>query len=307
MRLGINIPYADDSGVPLDARGVGERAMLVEKAGLAGIWLQDSLDPGHWRPDGFEWLTAAAATTTNIELGFAVYLVPVHHPVDLAQRALTLQALSNDRFTFGVGAASRPEAHNTMGTDFTKRFSKLYHDVDVIRALARGEAVGEAHLNPWDEVKGGPRMAIGAWYNEKALARAATEYDAWLSSAGRTSFNVMKKGLELYRSLGGTRAIAATIFTDLETKDYPEFDPDGPFNLRCDAKEAKRRLGMLADIGMDDALIMFSGGANGVLRKEMDYSLEQLEELASLVEPDTTRPWDPGMPVPVNRRIAPAE
>lgn len=302
MRLGINLPYADDLGNPLDAQGVGARAKLVEDAGLAGVWLQDSLDPGHWRPDGFEWLTAAAATTTNIELGFAVYLVPVHHPVDLAQRALTLQALSSDRFTFGVGAASRPEPHNTMGTDYTKRFSKLYHDVDVIMRLTRGEAVGDAHLNPWDQVKGGPRMAIGAWYNEKSLTRAAHEYDAWISSAGRTSFNIMKQGLELYRSLGGTRAISATIFTDLETTGYPEFDPDGPFNLRCDPKEAKRRLQLLADIGIDDALIMFSNGAKGVMRKEMDYNLGQLQEIASLVERDDRRPWDDEAPVPINRR-----
>ncbi len=249
-----------------------------------------------------QWLAACAATTTRLVRGFAVYFVPTHNPVDTAPRVLSLQALSDDRFTFGVGAASRPEPHNAMGTDYTKRFSKLYHDIDVIKRLSRGETVGEANLAPWDKVKGGPRMAIGAWYNEKALTRAATEYDAWISSAGRTSLNIMKEGMKLYRDLGGTRAIAATIFTDLETEQFEELDPDGPFNLRCSPDEAKRRLDLLVEIGFDDALLMFSGRAKGVMRKETDYSAAELDQLRSLVEPDSRRPWDADAPVPVNRR-----
>ena len=290
MRIGINMPFVDDNGLPLDAAGVGKRARMVEEAGLDGIWLQDSMDPGHWRPDGLQWLLACAVTTTRLELGTAVYLLPIHNPVDIAQRVLTLQALSNDRLTLGVGAASRPAAHNSMGTDFAKRFSKLYHDVDVVRRLCNGETVGEANLNPWDKVKGGPRIALGAWFHEKSLSRAARDFDGWICSAGRTSLNIMKEGLARYRDLGGERAIVATIFTDLE-EPTKELDPDGPFNLKCAPDEAARRLQLLADLGFDDALIMFSGRAKGVHRKETDYTFEELQQLRSLVEPDPRRPW----------------
>ncbi len=291
MRIGINMPFtAGDE--PLDLAGVGARARMVEEAGLDGIWLQDSMDPGHWRPDGLQWLLACAATTTRLELGTAVFLLPIHNPVDIAQRVLTFQALSNNRLTLGVGAASRPEPHNSMGTDYSKRFSKLYHDVEVIRALSRGEQVGDAFLNPWDKVKGGPRIALGAWWNAKSLNRAATEFDGWICSAGRTSLNIMKEGLARYRDLGGKRAIVATIFTDLRDPGT-ELDPDGPFNLKCPPEEAARRLGLLADLGFDDALLMFSGGANGVHRKETDYSLADLQELRGLIEPDTRpRLWE---------------
>lgn len=294
MRIGINMPFTDDDGEPLDVVGVGKRAKMVEDAGLDGIWLQDSMDPGQWRPDGLQWLLACAATTTRLEFGTAVYLLPIHHPVDIAQRVLTFQALTNDRLTLGVGAASRPEPHNSMGTDYSKRFSKLYHDVDVIRALSRGETVGEANLSPWEKVKGGPRIALGAWWNAKSLSRAATEFDGWICSAGRTSLNIMKQGLERYRDLGGKRAIVATIFTDLEDPGT-ELDPDGPFNLKCPPEEAARRLGLLAELGFDDALLMFSGGAKGVHRKETDYSFEALQQIRGLIEPDTRpRPWESG-------------
>jgi alkanesulfonate monooxygenase SsuD/methylene tetrahydromethanopterin reductase-like flavin-dependent oxidoreductase (luciferase family) len=291
MRLGINMPFADDSGVGLDAAGVGRRAKMVEDAGFDGIWLQDSMDPGRWHPDDLDWLLACSVTTTRLELGTAVFLLPVHNPVGIAQRVLTLKALTNDRLTLGVGAASRLEPHDSMGTDFTTRFSRLYHDVDVVNRLAEGEVVGKTHLNPWDEIKGKPRMALGAWFNEKSLTRAATEYDGWICSAGRTSFTVITEGLKRYRDLGGERAIVATIFTDLEEEGVP-FDPDGPFNLKCPPEEAARRLQLLADAGFDDALIMYSGGAKGVHRKEMDYTMEQLQQLRAMVDPDPRRPWD---------------
>ncbi|MCU1415200.1 MAG: Coenzyme F420-dependent N10-methylene tetrahydromethanopterin reductase-like protein [Microbacteriaceae bacterium] len=291
MRLGINMPFTDDNGVPLDAAAVGSRAKMVEDAGFDGIWLQDSMDPGQWRPDGLQWLLACGVTTTTLELGFAIYLLPIHNPVDMAQRALTLQALTDNRFTLGVGAASRPQPHASMGTDYEKRFSKLYHDVDVVRRLSRGETVGAANLSPWDSVKGGPRIALGAWFNEKSLARAANEYEGWICSAGRTSFNVITEGLKRYRDLGGTRAIVATIFTDLEEEGTP-FDPDGPFNLKCPPEEAARRLQLLADAGFDDALIMFSNRAKGVPRKETDYSMDELVQLRSMVDLDPRRPWD---------------
>lgn len=291
MRLGINLPYVDDAGRPLDARAVGDRARMVEDAGLDGIWLQDSMDPGTWRPDGLMWLLAAAATTSNVELGMAVFLLPIHDPVDSAQRFLTLQALSDDRLTVGVGTSSRPEAHNSMGTDYTTRFSRLYHDVDVIRRLSAGETVGAATLDPWERVTGGPRIALGAWHSEKSLQRAVRDFDGWICSAGRTSLELIREGLVAYRALGGRRAIVATTWVDLDAPTTPLRD-DEPFTLRCDPEEAARRLALLAELGFDDVLLMYAGGSKGERRKQTDFTLADLQRIRALLPEDTRRPWD---------------
>lgn len=291
MRLGINMPYVDNDGNPLDAAGVGDRARMVEEAGLDGIWLQDSLDPGEWRPDPFLWLLAAAATTTRLELGTAVYLLPVHNPVDSAQRFLTLQALSNDRLTVGVGTGSRPQAHNTMGTDFATRFSRLYHDVDVVRRLSRGETVGEANLNPWSKVRGGPRIALGAWHSEKSLSRAARDFDGWICSASRTSLEVVREGITRYRELGGTRAIIASTWIDLDAS-TTKVNDDDPFSLRCSPEDAKRRLGILEELGFDDVTLMFGRGSAGVRKRQMDYTFEDLVAIRKLLPADSRRPWN---------------
>src|SRR5438477_7828447 len=92
MRLGIHMPLKDaDTGKPLNARGVMARAKAIEAAGFDGIWIGDGLG-GIQRPDPLMWLLVAAAATERIEVGTSIYQVPLRHPVELAQRFLTLQA-----------------------------------------------------------------------------------------------------------------------------------------------------------------------------------------------------------------------
>ena len=53
------------------------------------------------------WLLTAAQATSRIEVGTAVYQVPLRPAVDLAQQLLTMRALTGNRFTAGV-APGRP-------------------------------------------------------------------------------------------------------------------------------------------------------------------------------------------------------
>jgi hypothetical protein len=50
-------------------------------------------------PDVLAWLTAAGASTERIELGTAILQVPLRHPVELAQRLMSVHASA--RFYFG--------------------------------------------------------------------------------------------------------------------------------------------------------------------------------------------------------------
>ena len=81
-----------------------QRAQLIERLGFDGIWLGDSVGRVGWPvPDPLAWLTAAAAATERIELGTAVIQVPLRRPVELAQRLMSLHALSGGRFAAGLG------------------------------------------------------------------------------------------------------------------------------------------------------------------------------------------------------------
>ncbi len=66
-------------------------------------------------PDTLVWLTAAAASTERIELGTTILQVPLRHPVELAQRLLSMQALCAGRFSAGLGSGSTRADFDAVG------------------------------------------------------------------------------------------------------------------------------------------------------------------------------------------------
>jgi alkanesulfonate monooxygenase SsuD/methylene tetrahydromethanopterin reductase-like flavin-dependent oxidoreductase (luciferase family) len=287
------MPFKDGDDQPLDAAGIAARAAMVEQAGLDGVWIQDSIIPGVMRPEPLLWLLPAAAATTKIEIGTSIFIVPLRQPVDLAQRFLTLRALTNDRFTAGVGAGSTKASHDSVGVDFHQRFKLLYAEMDTIRRLSDGETVGAANLDPWPSVKGGPRFVIGAWHSEASLRRAVTEYDGWMCSAGRTNLETMAEAIKLYRALGGKRAMVSTCPLDLSAPTKPMGDDD-PFNLMCDPAEAARRLERLAALGFDDVLLVKRDHTGRTKMFETDLDAEELRLVRAMLPRDESRPWDDG-------------
>jgi alkanesulfonate monooxygenase SsuD/methylene tetrahydromethanopterin reductase-like flavin-dependent oxidoreductase (luciferase family) len=290
MRIAINMPLKDAAGVPLDLTGIMDRARLVEQAGFAGIWMGDGLSPGMTRPDPLMWLLVAAAGTHTIEVGTSIYQVPLRHPVELTQRLLTLQALTRGRFTVGVGAGSTRNNHESVGVDFEQRFALLRDHMETIRKLSNGETVGTANLNPWPEVKGGPRFVVGAWFSGRWLQRAAEEYDGWMSSAGRTNFNTMAEAIKRYRDLGGRRAIVSTCLVDL-TAPTTRLGDDESFHLRCGPPEARERLERVAALGYDDILLVKADHTRRLPLYEPDYTAADLAEIRALLPIDDRPPY----------------
>jgi alkanesulfonate monooxygenase SsuD/methylene tetrahydromethanopterin reductase-like flavin-dependent oxidoreductase (luciferase family) len=302
MRLALNMPLLDQDGQALDLAGIQHRAQLMEKAGFDGIWLGDSFTPGMTRPDPLMWLLAAASATERIEIGTCILIVPLRHPVELAQRLLTLQQLTGGRFTLGVGAGSTKNNYDALGQDFDARFSTMKADLEQIRALCRGEHVGEAFLNPWPSAVPGPPIVVGAWHSGIWLKRSVESYDGWMCSAGRTNLRTMKDAIKRYRDLGGQRAIVSSCMVDLSAP-TERLSDDDPFHLRCDPKEAASRLERLAELGFDDVLLVKSDHQRSKILHgqaepgrtlsiyEADYREEEYEEIRSLLAPDLTRPW----------------
>ena len=300
--MAINMPLKDAAGVPLDAAGIMHRARLVEQAGFNGIWMGDGLSPGMTRPDPLMWLLVAAAATSAIEVGTSIYQIPLRNPVELSQRLLTLQALTRGRFTVGVGAGSTKNNHDAIGTDFEQRFKLLRDNMAAIRQLCNGETVGIANLNPWPEVRGGPRFVVGAWYNGIWLKRAAEHYDGWMSSAGRTNFRTLADAIKRYRDMGGKRAIVSTCLVDL-TAPTSSLSDDESFHLRCGPDEARRRLERVAELGYDDILLVKADHTRRAPLYEPDYTQDDLAQIRALLPRNDRLPygaWDAHQPAPTS-------
>ncbi len=82
-----------------------EEVTYAEEMGFEYAWFAEH----HFVPD---WsfsstpeitLTALSQRTSKMRLGFAVALLPIHHPLRLAAQVATMDILSNGRIDFGVG------------------------------------------------------------------------------------------------------------------------------------------------------------------------------------------------------------
>ena len=298
MRIGIDIPPKDEQGRILDAAGIMQRARMVEDSGLDGIWNGDgSYNRGRYTEvDPLAWSLVAATGTERIEVGLTVLQVPLREPVDLAQRLMTIHAVTRGRFTCGVGAGSTERgAFEAVGVPFADRFKLFYREMDTLRKLLAGEAVGPAYVPPWPEGLGGPRFVLGAWHSEVSLKHAVQEYDGWMSSSGMTNLKVMAEGIKRYRDLGGTRAMTTTCRVDLRAPNT-KLDEDQAFNLVCGPEEAAERLGRVADLGYDDICLRFIDHRyDGPDLSNANYTPDDLEEIRSLFPKDPRPPY-PGAP-----------
>ena len=82
-----------------------EQIVQAETLGYAAMWMAELHFHRRFSILSAPLLTAAAAAqrTQRLRLGIAVNLLPLHHPVRLAEEGAVLDVLSHGRLDFGVG------------------------------------------------------------------------------------------------------------------------------------------------------------------------------------------------------------
>jgi alkanesulfonate monooxygenase SsuD/methylene tetrahydromethanopterin reductase-like flavin-dependent oxidoreductase (luciferase family) len=102
------------------------QAELADRLGYHGLWLSEI----HFQPEfsllaaPYVVLGAISRRTQRLRLGVAVNILPVHHPLHLAEQAATLDVLSHGRLEFAIG---RGHVH-----------SRVYEGFGADRAQSRG-------------------------------------------------------------------------------------------------------------------------------------------------------------------------
>jgi alkanesulfonate monooxygenase SsuD/methylene tetrahydromethanopterin reductase-like flavin-dependent oxidoreductase (luciferase family) len=91
----------------------------AEELGFDGVTLTEHHAPLMTCPSPHLLLAAAAGKTTRIRLGTAVTVLPLYHPVRVAEEAGTLDLLSEGRFELGLGRGVPGEAHFAVGRDLS--------------------------------------------------------------------------------------------------------------------------------------------------------------------------------------------
>ncbi|WP_019696835.1 LLM class F420-dependent oxidoreductase, partial [Mycobacterium avium] len=86
-------------------------------------------------PDPLDLLAFLAGHTTRLGLATGVLVLPNHHPVVLAKRVATLDALSGGRLRLCVGVGWLQEELRACGADFDNRGRRADEQLAVLRAL----------------------------------------------------------------------------------------------------------------------------------------------------------------------------
>ncbi|MGQ0844268.1 MAG: TIGR03564 family F420-dependent LLM class oxidoreductase [Sporichthyaceae bacterium] len=129
MRIAINLG-GDVLAAPLSPRHVVEQAVAAETAGFSSAWTAHFLRGS----DALATVAAAAARTERIELGVGVVPIHARHPVALASEAATIAALSDGRFTLGIGVSHKP-AIEAIGLSYDSPAAYLREYLEVLMPL----------------------------------------------------------------------------------------------------------------------------------------------------------------------------
>lgn len=200
--------------------GLVDLFVAAEELGFASGWVaQHHLGNDTGRlPSPLVLLAAAAAATRTIRLGTSVVVLPLEHPIRVAEDAGVLDAISGGRLELGlgVGGPSAPE-FAAFGKDPARRHDLYAENRDLLlRLLAGGEAADGVTVGP-----ARPELLRRVWESPSTPERAAA-----LARTGRGLLvgigpgHVQRALADAYLAAGGTRIAAFR-------GGFPALDPGG--------------------------------------------------------------------------------
>src|SRR5574342_99550 len=191
-----------------------EQVRLASAVGFDSVWAsQHCLSAPFTYFQPIPVLARAAAEAGRMSLGTGVLLLPLHHPVEVAEQIATLDVICGGRFIFGVGLGYRDVENQAVGQDPTQRVGRLVEGLDIIERLWTGEPVSYSsrHFNLRDVRISMPplqRPRPPIWIAANAdggVRRAARLGDAWLMNP-HTTLPTLRRQLALFnetrRALG---------------------------------------------------------------------------------------------------------
>jgi alkanesulfonate monooxygenase SsuD/methylene tetrahydromethanopterin reductase-like flavin-dependent oxidoreductase (luciferase family) len=191
MRIGISVSSSFPATAPRDgARFMVERARAAREADLDSLFVGDH----HVTPTPYYQNTAILgrmlAEWHDRPFG-ALFLLPLWHPVLLAEQVASLASIAPGRFILQCALGGDARQSAGMGVDLRKRVQMFESSLSTMRALWQGETVSAE--SPWAFSKARisplPPEPVEVWIGaqaDPAIRRSARLADGWLASPGLT-------------------------------------------------------------------------------------------------------------------------
>ncbi len=170
-----------------------EQSVLADQLGFDHVWFTEH----HFCEDGylpaFQPLAGAiAARTERIRISTDIALLPLYHPIRLAEELAVLDHLSNGRIEFGIGMGYVPSEFAAFGVPLKNRVSMTEEAIEILRLAwsdgpfsysGKRYQLDDVDVYPKPVQPGGPPLWIAAM--SEAGAKRAARFGTHLLPQGR--------------------------------------------------------------------------------------------------------------------------
>jgi probable F420-dependent oxidoreductase len=198
MKFGIyssiaNPPHGENLDRCVD--DVIAEAQLAEASGFDSCFFgEHHQDKDGFLPSPLIVATAGAAHTQRLKVGTSVILLPLHHPVHVAEDVITLDIVSKGRVILGVGVGYQASDFQAFGVPMQCRAAMFEEGVAIIRQCWGGErfsfhgthyTLDDLQVRPRPFQNPAPPLWIGASV-PAAVRRAGRIGDAFVATPSTT-------------------------------------------------------------------------------------------------------------------------
>lgn len=122
-------------------RDVFELADRAEAWGIECVWLGEI----HFTPTrsvisaSLQVASAIASRTKRLHVGTAVQVLPLNHPLRIAEEVATVDHISQGRFEFGIGRSGVVRTYDVYGVAYAESQARFREALEIIRLGWKGE------------------------------------------------------------------------------------------------------------------------------------------------------------------------
>ena len=186
-----------------------QQMLAAEPLGYRSVWIAEH----HFNDYGLcpapPVLAAyVAARTTTLRLGMGVSLLPLHHPVDLAENLAVVDVLSGGRLDVGIGRGGTRQDYQTFQSDRADARARVEEGIALLQASWSGapfdfngrfHSAERLHVRPRPAQRPHPPLYIAA--NSEDSVRSAARLGLPTLSSFFVPIDELQRRHRLYREL----------------------------------------------------------------------------------------------------------
>jgi alkanesulfonate monooxygenase SsuD/methylene tetrahydromethanopterin reductase-like flavin-dependent oxidoreductase (luciferase family) len=142
MHVGIFVEEMRQGANQVQAfRDIFEAADRAEALGIDCVWLGEI----HFTPArsvisaSLQVASSIASRTRRVRVGTAVQVLPLNHPLRIAEEVATVDHVSEGRFEFGIGRSGVVRSYDTYGVPYGESQARFREALAIIREAWKGE------------------------------------------------------------------------------------------------------------------------------------------------------------------------